>query len=573
MNYRQHTPPSLIEEGDYSVQVAHNSASSNGTFYPFDWSPESVMTAATSPEISTGIHSRRTSTTIPSGPMLLPRVRVQDQTLEPATALFGHRRHDSVTSTGFPADFGPSLRPGFSRRSTSPQGYSHMASPASAPSPYDPSLSMDIDADALRRPSFAHGRSSSTSAIRGHSRSGSSSSIDVAVLRSRGYPTYRTAPGTVAGIPMSRTPSAMSHLAPISMPDSQMQSMSYPTHRRTVSPPAPPSRLSLELEYDPTTESLETGKMLDYLTAPNPTPSLVQRTTDVSRGQSHCWFDIRNVRSWSDFNVSTFAAVPDLLELLKVPVSVDALPTPARVNLSPETHGQLHDLCATHYAVKLNAALNITQPRPMIMRSLRSTPGLRTQPEFVSSYQSDAESTGRVVGIVKCFDQWNSGMRSEAMPQRVKYLQGLSELHRFMRDHSCRYGFIMTEIEIVCVRYGGPPSDGSNVPLFGFMELAAPIQLSAAGQSGDKIQMTAGLALWFLHMLAKESPLPGQYGGRLDIGAPGARTRQNHLAARDDWMPKPHQKETREAKLTRGWVWPDEPLSRRERGRSRRTRA
>ena len=274
--------------------------------------------------------------------------------------------------------------------------------------------------------------------------------------------------------------------------------------------------------------------------------------------------------------------MPDLLTLIKCPITLRNLPTPAKVNGSPETPAQLAEICATHHAVKVNAALEIAQgsDKHIAMRALKQAPGARQQPEFISSYQSDGEKTiygdgrGRVVGIVKCYDQWNSGMRHGCSPgDKIKYLQSLAQLHRFMREHGTRYGFIMTEIEVVCVRAGGPDPEESNIPLFGFLEVAAPIQISTSGLSADgELQMTAGLALWWLHMLAKEQPFAGQLHWKMDVGGPALLTRQHHLP-RDDWMPKQTTSEKREAKRVRGWIMPDEPLSKRECPRSRRSKA
>ena len=485
-----------------------------------------------------------------------------------------------MPTNGFPMDFGGRLpsRPGLDRRSTSPPGGLCNVTPACAPS----SLAHMVHGLASsNRPSIANARSRSSSNVRTHSRNTSSSSIDANLLSRYGYPTYRQSPTpqpVLNSAPTSRTPSAMNHLAPIPMPSGQVQS--YPPRRRTASPPANPSRLACEVQYDPELDE-QTSTALEYLAAINPTPALAQRTIEPSKGlNTHFWYDIRNVRSWADFTVSTIAAVPQLLDVLRVPVLKRSLPTPGKVNLIPETPAQLAEACAAHHAVKVNAVLKLTQGEKHIaMRSLKGTTASRQQPEFVSSYQSDAERTiygdgrGRVVGVVKCYDQWNSGMRSGSIVDKIQYLQGLAHLHRFMREHETRYGFIMTEIELVCVRAGGPLGPDSNVPLFGYLEVAAPVQIATSGLAGDgSPRMTADLALWWLHMLAKEQPLDGQYYWRMDVGGPAALTRKHHLP-RDEWMPKCTLSEKREAKRVRGWVFPDEPLSKRECGRGRRPKA
>lgn len=578
MAYRQLTPPMAVEIDDFdNMQCPGGSASTIDSYFPTDWSPETVMTAASTPPRSP-LKIRET------GPILLPRVRPQDQLMEPSTnpSYYGHSRTASAPANGngYPMQFGGHLplRPAVDRRSTSPPSRLYQASPASAPSPFDHMIN---DQASSRRPSIANARSHSTSNIRSHSRNDSSSSIDASLLSRYGYPTYRQSPTPqpqAGSAPMSRTPSAMSHLAPITMPGGQIQS--YPQRRRTASPPANPSRLSTEVEFDPVLD-WQTSTALEYLTAPNPTPNLTQRTVETGRGQNtHFWYDIRNVRPWNDFNMSTVAAIPQLLHLLRASVALRDLPAPGKVNVNPETPAQLAEACANHHAVKVNAALKLTQyGKHMAMRSLQSAPGSRQQPEFISSYQSDAEKTiygdgrGRVIGIVKCYDQWNSGMRSGSPGEKIKYLQSLAHLHRFMREHGTRYGFIMTEIELVCVRAGGPPQQDSEVPLFGHLEVATPVQIGTSGTGeGSNLRMTAGLALWWLHMLASDQSPPGQYHWRMSVGGPAALTRKHHLP-RDDWMPKCTLSEKREAKRVRGWVFPDEPLSKRECGRGRRTKA
>ena len=214
------------------------------------------------------------------------------------------------------------------------------------------------------------------------------------------------------------------------------------------------------------------------------------------------------------------------------------------------------------------------------MQSLVSAYDPHRKPDFLSTYHdAGTEQTAfeagqaRVVGIVRCFNQWTSGMRSGSPAQRVRYLEGLSDLHYFLRQYGCRYGFIMNEIELVCVRCGGEP-DENGVPYFGYLELSDPIRMATCGGPNSatdmsSIRMTTGLALFYLHMLARDSPLQGQYGWRLEVGSQSAMIRRRQLD-RDEWMPQPNQREMREARRGRGWVWPDETCTKRGGTRSRK---
>ena len=174
-------------------------------------------------------------------------------------------------------------------------------------------------------------------------------------------------------------------------------------------------------------------------------------------------------------------------------------------------------------------------------------------------------------------------MRFSSSPARkVDYLNGLAHLQKCMRDHSCRYGFIITEIELVCVRAG---CDENGNPWFGVLEVGEAVELKTASEKAstwaatpepEDTKLTVSLALYYLLMLAKATPLPGQAGGFMDVGGPGAMTRQRVLPAgdvpgverkadgRDKWIPEPQVGEKRDAKRVRGWVWPSDPWHKRE---------
>lgn len=577
MDYRDLTPPAEFDlYGHDNLQCPGGSVGPHGAYFPQDWSPPTDFVADITPPRSPMIAREY-------GSRLLPKPRYQDQLTESGcnhpSQLHSHNRTASLPANVLSGQFGPALsHSATDRRSTSPYGHDRILSPALA------------HQQGMSRPDMNNMRSISSSHIsnvRSHSRNVSSSSIDAAMLSRYGYPTYRQSPSSQA-LPVSnyisRTPSAMSFLAPIATPSGHMQS--YPNHRRTASPPARPSRLSVEADLPVQSDvPSPTSTVMDYLTEPNPAPSLIQKVAKPDTSQvSHFWFDIRNLRTWSDFTIGTISSIPGLLDLLNIDVSMKALPNPAPVNLSPESSAQLTEICALHHATKVNAALKVAQGEKHIaMRTLRPGLSTRQQPEFIANYQSDGEKTiygdgrGRVVGIVKSYNQWNSGFRNGSPIDKIRYLEHLAHLHRFMREHGTRYGFIMTEIEVVCVRMGGPASPlhsdhtaDNNVPFFGYLEVSPPVQVSASNspdENGqcDSLKMTAGLALWYLHMLAKEQPFPGQFHWKAEVGGPTAMTRRKHLP-RDDWMPKVNLQDKRVSKRARGWTWPDEPLHRRECG-------
>jgi hypothetical protein len=332
-------------------------------------------------------------------------------------------------------------------------------------------------------------------------------------------------------------------------------------------PPAP-------APYTPTTT------LLSYLTAANPSPNLVRHINmSIGRsirdhGNTHFWWDIRSLRSWKSFNLESLHSVPHLTQLLGTDISMADLPEPkpGRDALEPDSEYALHVLCKDFYAEKLTNALKIALGEPnLAMRacfhqagSAMVKPSSRQPPEFVSNYVHDfsgrifGEGKGRVVGLVKSFHRWNTGMRVEGPQKKVEYLGGLSHIHRHMREHGTRYGFIMTEIELVCFQLVCAPQ--SNVPLFGGLMMSNPIPLNRQSPG----ELTACLALFYLHFLAKNHPPPGCPDFKIEVGGPSACTRQTCISEKEKWMPEPQISEKREAKRVRGWVWPAEPLSRKE---------
>ncbi|KAF2453296.1 hypothetical protein BDY21DRAFT_128460 [Lineolata rhizophorae] len=612
MYHRQLTPPSATEAYLSDGSVARNVSD---LFYDsLNSSPDSILTNITPPPRSPPIRH--------NGPMLLPKVRTQDQVMEPVAQPIRHRRTTSTASAGYTGGYQPypQHRPPYSRRSTSPPKTNDLISPVSTSS-FDNTFSTlnspinFASSNQSRRPSLAHARSHSSSAtVRGHSRSGSASSVDESVLGRYGYPTYRKMPSYVTASAANSTHSSLGNAVAMPVAFEQPQ---YNTHYKQSMDTAQMSfgpvdyqfTAPVETQFDTFADSVPTSTILEYLTEQNCSPSLCRRVGGSSRSpQLHYWWDVRNLRSWTDFNVDTISAIDGLLPLLQVPVPATSLPTPPRPNLQPDSEVNLLDIWHGTLAQKVNAALKLSQGSSHMSMRVCSQPeqqqaggsSQREQPDLASNYASDAERTfhgdrrARLVGVVKSYHEWNSGMRSEPPHQQVKFLRALAKLHHLMREHGCRYGFILTEIELLCVRAGGPNYAGAadpnaaaaaggaptgQDPVFGYLELATPISMATFNQPGDAqaqsqsqqpLQMTAALALWYLHMLAKESPLPGMGSWRMDCGGPVLLTRQNCLE-RDAWIPKVSQQEMRPAKRVRGWVWPSDPLDRkRECGKARR---
>ncbi|KAI4761553.1 hypothetical protein E4T52_06362 [Aureobasidium sp. EXF-3400] len=330
-----------------------------------------------------------------------------------------------------------------------------------------------------------------------------------------------------------------------------------------------------------------------YLTLPNPASNLVKQVQGPDQARDpHYFWDVRNVREWPAFKLQTMFDIPELRSLLCDGIPSDNLPTPRPVSTSPLKREDLRLAHMKHYGSKLNAALRSSSIQSALLMYSDQSASLATPPDFISSASTSQEQNivgnSRVVGIVLCYHQWDSSMRYGDKLQQIKYLHGLARLQHALRECHCRYGFIITEIELVCVRYGGddiiaqqakpaytfPQTiSGHFIPIFGYFEVSAAIPLSHNHVVPDtpygSFRMTAGLALWYLHMHARDTPLPGQSHWRIDVGTAITRTRQKHLP-KDEWVPKPSALQERWAKTRRGWLWPADDLNQKKEVRKNR---
>ncbi|KAJ5174382.1 uncharacterized protein N7482_000259 [Penicillium canariense] len=594
------------------------------------------MTGNTSPTTSPTRHHH--------GPALLPKIRPQDVVIEPVSA-GGPMRHRRVLSnTRNPPGFVPyPSRPPLQRNGVDVSNRLALASSLS------PIITTGHGSSSALSSPVTINHSHKRKAGGGHVRSVSTSSIDEATLNRYGYPTYRHLPKYVPQMQAQTMPNTpATPVTPIT-PNIVVQSYSQqPTaevpQQAPVRPPNPLTVPTPPYNYNQTPVAQQSPvallspredlappstNLLSYLTSPTQAINLVRNVSVVpTRGMhDYFWWDIRNLRSWTSFSIPTFDSIRGLTQLLKTEIPSSLAPPVGVVpgRLGPESEPALVSLIRDLYAPRVNAALAVSQGTEHLQ--LYAAPDMRHtghknhgHPHFLANYATDTERTsaglprGRLVGIVKSFDRWNSGMRNEAPHRRVEYLNGLAHLQRCMREHSCRYGFIITEIELVCVRAGCDAGD--DVPYFGFLEIAAPIPLkTAASQShpgsrdapplatpisvrsfsssshassvhfqhdsptpeddeGFTAPMTASLALYFLLMLSKSVPLPDQPSAHLNVGGPGALTRQRILPEpKDKWIPEPQIGERRDAKRVRGWVWPGDAWHRREGGGAARARA
>ncbi|KAF4122348.1 hypothetical protein GMORB2_7340 [Geosmithia morbida] len=597
-NYSQYMTPRPATHSH-----SHTRSSSRGSTYSaistVESTPDSACTRLTTPpRASPPIHHH--------GALLLPKIRSQDQDINvPPPVSYRRQKQQQqhqarVATQKVRRATSAAARSSHVRSYTNPEtltnmAYAHLAfSPTPTPQDHNrrqqQQQQQQQQADSLSNSllcspaSFAPNAVATTSSvnnddeasIHGHIRR--SNSVDTAVIDKYGYPTYRQMPLVQSEFCMAPAYLAHHNQTPfqlgggVDMTTASMATTGITTASLTPEPEAMPSTT-----------------LAAFLTSPNPAASLVRTISFPHRDPTikHFWWDVRNVRSWSSFNAAAIMALPGASDLLTTPVPAPVLAQPAMPARHPETEAALHAIYASYYLPKLNSALALTSGRPLQLSApsahSRGHPGdlvFTANPAGESSTASaifGGKPTARVVGLVRTFDRFNTGMRAESNIKRVEYLRGLAALHHAMREHGCRYGFILTEIELVLVRNGTEAT-----PFFGDLEITS-VQLATASEVSysdandmdpEGLPLTACLALWGLCQLANASgdhrqhqqAQPGHAHWRSEIGAPAEGTRRK-AHPRDSWMPAPQLAEKREAKRSRGWVFPEDAVGRKELGK------
>ncbi|ODH12710.1 hypothetical protein ACO22_07992 [Paracoccidioides brasiliensis] len=112
---------------------------------------------------------------------------------------------------------------------------------------------------------------------------------------------------------------------------------------------------------------------------------------------------------------------------------------------------------------------------------------------YFDIHAAPATAPNRAPGDVKPSWKWRTDMGgSQIVSQRNEYHQALSQVNFYMNQHNSRYGFLVTNQELVAIR---------KLVENGNLELAQPI-LWTTGGTATQPRLTVMLALWYIGMLA-----------------------------------------------------------------------
>ncbi|KAL2794636.1 hypothetical protein BJX66DRAFT_325261 [Aspergillus keveii] len=246
---------------------------------------------------------------------------------------------------------------------------------------------------------------------------------------------------------------------------------------------------------------------MPHIPARAPRPAGKNTTND-----SYSHRDIREIREWGDFNLQQIQQDYGAL-LAAAMISPDPLPTSPPQAIRLETgfktkageilFPQVRRALRQAFAWLANQPSQPNQPPPMTGKSVVSmgvgelarTPGsFLPDVAFFEVGLAPGVPPNRVPGDLKPHWKWDTNM-ADSVSDRSEYLQALSQVNFYMHQHNTRYGFLLTNHEMVAIRRRDDR---------GSLELSRPIPWEAAGTPNNQ-RMTVLLALWYLGMLASQN--------------------------------------------------------------------
>ncbi|KAJ5692810.1 hypothetical protein N7462_002233 [Penicillium macrosclerotiorum] len=255
------------------------------------------------------------------------------------------------------------------------------------------------------------------------------------------------------------------------------------------------------------------------LPALNPGPNVQPSPNTTNDAYSHR--QIRNLTPWNSFDpqviFNRYGALLNTAQIAPEPAttpprpitSEDVLRQRLAVYLNPRVYRALRSAFLTlTQANRLGGMTVVTfdaGDSAALIQNFR--PDLAYFDETIANSQN---RPNRAPGDVKVSWKWSSAMRnSQSQREQNEFKQVLSQVYYYMKQHRTRYGFVISNREIIAVRR---VFNNQGVEDEGHLQLSAPISLRASGTVAAPV-MTPLLALWYLGMLAaRDAVSPGGNG-------------------------------------------------------------
>ncbi|KAK2807021.1 hypothetical protein FQN50_005595 [Emmonsiellopsis sp. PD_5] len=239
--------------------------------------------------------------------------------------------------------------------------------------------------------------------------------------------------------------------------------------------------------------------LLNYLmVAPPILPTQNTNKTPNTTNPNYSWGDINSVGQWPEFTYTHIMHRYGTL-LQQVQIASEPMPTSPPQPINTEAMFALH--FNTYIQSRLRRALRVSFQHPQLANPHLTpiTVNIGDAAIIIDNYQPDIaffhagstlnSSPNRCPGDLKVSWKWESGLRTSLLlGDHKEYLQVLSQVNYYMRQHRAWYGFVLSDTELVPIKR----IDGDGNLL---VAQAIPWEVRGPGR------LTILLGLWYLGML------------------------------------------------------------------------
>lgn len=244
-----------------------------------------------------------------------------------------------------------------------------------------------------------------------------------------------------------------------------------------------------------------TQSLLAYLTTEAPPRFPIQNEIidpDTS-SLNYSYQDITQVGHWENFNYATI--IQSFGNELNVKqVAPDPMPTsPPRAIRDTIFYVRFFEYFIPHLRRALRAGFEEFQNQVLLQQLTPTVLDVGSaansndedKPDLAFVRVDDAVGVGRnrCPGELKVSWKWSAAWATGPELLQKQFRQALAQVNFYMKQDSARYGFILTDTELVALR---------RLPKDGHIEVATAISWTTQGNG----QLTVLLGLWYLGMLA-----------------------------------------------------------------------
>lgn len=226
-----------------------------------------------------------------------------------------------------------------------------------------------------------------------------------------------------------------------------------------------------------------------------------------TRNPSYSARDITFIGQWTGFNLASLQQRFGLL-LQLAQIADEPFPTtpPKPINSEMILQARVHQYISSRITRALRSGFQHLEAVQQMAGHTRVDFDAGTAAQTIDAFTPDLaffdlslpERTrpNRLPGDIKPSFKWSTNLQNvNSEPAQREFRQALAQVNFYMFIHHARYGFILTDRELVAIRR---LDDNGN------LELAPSIPWTAHGTEAQP-QMTVLLGLWYLGMLASDN--------------------------------------------------------------------